>query len=62
MRHTVIDLNSNDVDYICSVEECRNTLIQFGVRELTPASVARVLGMMAHHPAGLTDGISVQVR
>ena len=44
-----------------SVEECRNTLMQFGAQELTPVSVARVLGMMAHHHTGLTDGISVQV-
>lgn len=36
-----------------SVEECRSNLLQFGVREITPSSVAKVLGMMARNPAGL---------
>ena len=52
-----------EVGYGCtsSIEECRNTLVQLGVREITAASVARVLSMMARTPAGLTDHISVQV-
>jgi hypothetical protein len=29
--------------------------MQFGVRELTPASVAKVLGMMARTTTGLND-------
>ena len=43
--------------YSCtaSPEECRGTLMQFGVRELTPASVAKVLGMMARTTTGLND-------
>ena len=41
-----------------SVEECRGNLIQFGVREINPSSVAKVLGMMARTPAGL-DGQNV---
>lgn len=36
-----------------SPEECRQMLMQFGVREITPASVAKVLGMMARTPTGL---------
>ncbi len=53
-----------EVGYGCtqSVEECRNTLVQCGVREISPASIARVLGMMARTPSGLTDQIGVQVR
>ncbi|XP_076110950.1 CCR4-NOT transcription complex subunit 1-like isoform X1 [Mytilus galloprovincialis] len=41
--------------YSCtqSPEECRQMLMQFGVREITPASVAKVLGMMARTPTGL---------
>ena len=52
-----------EVGYGCTqnAEECRNTLVQFGVREITPMSIARVLGMMARTPSGLTDQISVQV-
>lgn len=45
-----------------SVEECRNIIVQFGVREVTAVQVARVLGMMARTHSGLTDGISLQVR
>lgn len=44
-----------------SVEECRNIIVQFGVREVTAVQVARVLGMMARTHSGLTDGISLQV-
>ncbi|CAH1270308.1 CNOT1 [Branchiostoma lanceolatum] len=51
-----------EVGYGCcaSVEECRNTLLQFGVREVTPAVVARVLGMMARTHVGLSDSIPLQ--
>ena len=35
--------------------------MQFGVREVTAAQVARVLGMMARTHSGLTDGIPLQV-
>lgn len=44
-----------------SIEECRNIIMQFGVREVTAAQVARVLGMMARTHSGLTDGIPLQV-
>lgn len=48
--------------YFCfSIEECRNIIMQFGVREVTAAQVARVLGMMARTHSGLTDGIPLQV-
>ncbi|XP_067408847.1 CCR4-NOT transcription complex subunit 1 isoform X9 [Emydura macquarii macquarii] len=46
--------------FCTSVEECRNIIMQFGVREVTAAQVARVLGMMARTHSGLTDGISLQ--
>lgn len=35
--------------------------MQFGVRELTPAAVARVLGMMARSHQGLNENVSLQV-
>lgn len=38
-----------------TVEECRNTLLQFKVKELTPSAVARVMGMMAKNPCGQVD-------
>lgn len=40
-----------------SVEECRNTLLQFGPKELTPSSVAKVMGMMAKNPCGQIDQV-----
>lgn len=30
--------------FLFSVEDCRGTLVQFGVQDITPAAVARVLG------------------
>lgn len=46
---------------ICSVDECRNIILQYGVREVTASQVARVLGMMARTHSGLSDGIPIQV-
>ena len=31
-----------------SVDECKDTLIQFGVQDITPAAVARVVGKEIH--------------
>ncbi|XP_038316420.1 CCR4-NOT transcription complex subunit 1 isoform X7 [Canis lupus familiaris] len=46
--------------FCASIEECRSIIMQFGVREVTAAQVARVLGMMARTHSGLTDGIPLQ--
>ncbi|KAL5022887.1 hypothetical protein ScPMuIL_002042 [Solemya velum] len=61
MPKSVMDASLADIileaGYSCttSVEECRSTLIQFGVREITPASVAKLIGMMARTPASLGE-------
>lgn len=47
---------------LSSLDECRNIIIQYGVREVTASQVARVLGMMARTHSGLSDGIPLQVR
>ncbi|KAK2193621.1 hypothetical protein NP493_11g11020 [Ridgeia piscesae] len=44
-----------------SVEECRNSLLQFGVQEMTPAAVARMLGVMVKTTSGLVEPISLQM-
>ena len=44
-----------------SVEECRSTLVQFGARDLTAASVAKALGVIAKTPSSLSDHITMQV-
>ncbi|XP_056008647.1 CCR4-NOT transcription complex subunit 1-like isoform X3 [Ostrea edulis] len=51
----------HEAGYSCttSIEECRGSLMQFGVREISPSSVAKVLGMMARTPTGL-DGQNMQ--
>lgn len=40
---------------VCSVEECRQSLIQIGLRDPGPCVVARVLAMMANTHTGLTE-------
>ncbi|XP_041077409.1 CCR4-NOT transcription complex subunit 1-like isoform X2 [Polyodon spathula] len=46
--------------FCTSLEECRNIIMQYGVREVTASQVARVLGMMARTHSGLSDGIPLQ--
>lgn len=43
-----------------SVEDCQDTLTNFGVQDITPASVARVLGMMVKTVFGLGEHVIVQ--
>lgn len=50
------------LSFILSLDECRNIILQYGVREVTASQVARVLGMMARTHSGLSDGIPLQVR
>ncbi|XP_030222804.1 CCR4-NOT transcription complex subunit 1 isoform X4 [Gadus morhua] len=46
--------------FCASMDECRNIILQYGVREVTASQVARVLGMMARTHSGLADGIPLQ--
>uniref|UniRef100_A0A8C2FX37 CCR4-NOT transcription complex, subunit 1 n=1 Tax=Cyprinus carpio TaxID=7962 RepID=A0A8C2FX37_CYPCA len=46
--------------FCASPDECRNIILQYGVREVTASQVARVLGMMARTHSGLSDGIGLQ--
>ncbi|XP_030587863.1 CCR4-NOT transcription complex subunit 1 isoform X1 [Archocentrus centrarchus] len=46
--------------FCASLDECRNIIVQYGVREVTASQVARVLGMMARTHSGLTEGIPLQ--
>ncbi|XP_064193447.1 CCR4-NOT transcription complex subunit 1 isoform X4 [Anguilla rostrata] len=46
--------------FCASLDECRNIIRQYGVREVTASQVARVLGMMARTHSGLSDGIPLQ--
>ncbi|XP_034032868.1 CCR4-NOT transcription complex subunit 1 isoform X2 [Thalassophryne amazonica] len=46
--------------FCASLDECRNIILQYGVREVNACQVARVLGMMARTHSGLADGIPLQ--
>lgn len=43
------------------VEQCRSTLMQVGTKALTPASVARVIGMMIRCPTVFSEHVPLQV-
>ncbi|XP_035217967.1 CCR4-NOT transcription complex subunit 1-like [Stegodyphus dumicola] len=47
-------------NFTSSMEECRNNMIQIGLREITAAVVARILSMMARSHSGLTDAMPIQ--
>ena len=47
--------------FLFSFEECRNTLMHIGVRELTPQSVARIVSMMVKTSGGVSDPLPMQV-
>ena len=44
-----------------SLDECHKTLVQIGVRDLTSATVARIIGMMVKSCGGTHDPVSMQV-
>lgn len=52
-----------EVGYSCcaTMDECRKSLVQFGVGSLTASAVARVVGMMAKSHTGLTENMPLQV-
>ena len=54
-----------DINFLScsSVDECKDTLIQFGVQDITPAAVARVVGKEIHYFAFnlLSPNIYIQI-
>ncbi|ESO94093.1 hypothetical protein LOTGIDRAFT_239532 [Lottia gigantea] len=48
-------IQESGVGCTATVEECRSKLMQYGVKKITPGSVARVLGMMAQYPNGVNE-------
>ncbi|XP_031558067.1 CCR4-NOT transcription complex subunit 1-like isoform X2 [Actinia tenebrosa] len=51
-----------EIGYVCcqSIEDCRNTLVQFGLRDIKPAAIARAIGMMVKTAYGLAQHIPLQ--
>lgn len=47
-------------NFTSSVEECRNNMVQIGLREIMPATVARILSMMSRSHIGLTEAVPLQ--
>jgi CCR4-NOT transcription complex subunit 1 len=46
--------------FTSSVEECRNNLMKLGGRDITPATVARILTVMCRTHSGLEESLSLQ--
>ncbi|XP_048577201.1 CCR4-NOT transcription complex subunit 1 isoform X2 [Nematostella vectensis] len=51
-----------EIGYVCcsSASECRETLQQFGIHDITAAAIARVIGMMVKTAVGLGQHIPLQ--
>lgn len=49
-------------DFTGSVDDCRNALVHFGLQELKPSTIARILSMMVKTHDGLTESTRIMVR
>lgn len=49
-------------DFTASVEDCRNALVHFGLQELKPLTVARMLAAMIKTHSGLSENTRIYVR
>ncbi|KAL0280391.1 UNVERIFIED_CONTAM: hypothetical protein PYX00_001693 [Menopon gallinae] len=47
-------------NFCSTIEDCKNNLINFGARDLPPATVARIITMMIRSHTGLGDQITLQ--
>lgn len=48
-------------DFTSSIEHCRNSLVHFGLQELKPSTIARILSAMIKTHTGLTESTSIFV-
>ena len=48
-------------DFTASVEDCRNALVQFGLQELKPSTIARMLSAMIKTHSGLNENTRIYV-
>ena len=48
-------------EFTSSVEHCRNALVHFGLQELKPSTIARMLSAMIKNHSGLMDTIPIYV-
>ncbi|CAF0830698.1 unnamed protein product [Rotaria sordida] len=46
-------------DFTSSIEHCRNALVHFGLQELKPSTIARILSSMIKTHSGLTENTSI---
>ncbi|XP_069701672.1 CCR4-NOT transcription complex subunit 1 isoform X5 [Periplaneta americana] len=66
MTNTMLDGSLADLimeigyGFCSSVEECRNSLVNLGAREISPAAVARIMGMMIRSHTGLEEQVALQ--
>ena len=48
-------------DFTASVEDCRNALVHFGLQELKPITIARMLSAMIKTHSGLNENTRIYV-
>ncbi len=48
-------------DFTASVEDCRNALIHFGLQELKPSTIARMISVMIKTHSGLNENTRIYV-
>jgi hypothetical protein len=48
-------------DFTASVEDCRNALVHFGLQELKPSTIARILSAMIKTHSGLHENTRIYV-
>ncbi|CAF4148281.1 unnamed protein product, partial [Rotaria sp. Silwood2] len=48
-------------DFTSSIEHCRNALVHFGLQELKPSTIARILSSMIKTHSGLTENTPIYV-
>jgi CCR4-NOT transcription complex subunit 1 len=48
-------------DFTASVEDCRNALVHFGLQELKPSTIARMISAMIKTHSGLNENTRIYV-
>jgi CCR4-NOT transcription complex subunit 1 len=48
-------------DFTASVEDCRNALVHFGLQELRPSTIARMISAMIKTHSGLNENTRIYV-
>ena len=58
LADVIVEMGYN---FTASVEDCRNTLVYFGLQELKPSAIARMLSAMIKTHSGLKNNTHIYV-